>query len=230
MSTEQQEQITDAMVDDLAQEIRRVDGNHSLGACALAEALMPFLVGRALAAQPQAAQEPVAVYHGRCVIDCGDCGHHDIEMLRMIPKGAKLYTHPAPQAAQAVPQNARDILERCREFIDTAPAYPAGADLADQIDALLAAPSAQDINEQRESTDNWRHLALQFDYHRMQAMSHLRNLLADSVGHREVAEAFVLAGPVSGTDIAHDAARYRALPQAARDVLAERQRQEGGGS
>lgn len=30
-------------VDDLAQEIRRVDGNHSLGAGALAEALMPFI-------------------------------------------------------------------------------------------------------------------------------------------------------------------------------------------
>lgn len=30
-------------IDALAQEIRRVDGNHSLGAGALAEALMPFL-------------------------------------------------------------------------------------------------------------------------------------------------------------------------------------------
>ena len=30
-------------VDDLAQEIRRVDGNHSLGAGALAEALFPFM-------------------------------------------------------------------------------------------------------------------------------------------------------------------------------------------
>lgn len=30
-------------VDDLAQEIRRVDGNNSLGAGALAEALMPFI-------------------------------------------------------------------------------------------------------------------------------------------------------------------------------------------
>lgn len=30
-------------IDDLAQEIRRVDGNHDLGAGALAEALMPFL-------------------------------------------------------------------------------------------------------------------------------------------------------------------------------------------
>jgi hypothetical protein len=33
-------------VDDLAQEIRRVDGEHKLGAGALAEALMPFLALR----------------------------------------------------------------------------------------------------------------------------------------------------------------------------------------
>lgn len=38
-------------VDALAQEIRRVDGNHSLGAGALAEALLPFLTA-ALALQP----------------------------------------------------------------------------------------------------------------------------------------------------------------------------------
>ncbi len=38
-------------VDDLAQEIRRVDGNHDLGAGALAEALVPFLSDR-LAAAP----------------------------------------------------------------------------------------------------------------------------------------------------------------------------------
>jgi hypothetical protein len=33
-------------VDRLAEEIRRVDGNHSLGAGALAEALIPFLTGQ----------------------------------------------------------------------------------------------------------------------------------------------------------------------------------------
>lgn len=38
-------------VDDLAQEIRRVDGNHDLGAGALAEALMPFL-SQCLSAAP----------------------------------------------------------------------------------------------------------------------------------------------------------------------------------
>lgn len=51
--------ITRALdVDELANEIRRVDGNHNLGAGALAEALMPFL-------QVQAAPvaEPVAWVH-----------------------------------------------------------------------------------------------------------------------------------------------------------------------
>ncbi|WP_198314704.1 MULTISPECIES: hypothetical protein [unclassified Acidovorax] len=44
----------------------------------------------------------------------------------------------------AAPENIRGILARCRDFIDTtkAPAYPAGVDLADEIDALLAAQPA----------------------------------------------------------------------------------------
>lgn len=44
-------------IDALAQEIRHVDGNHSLGAGALAEALMPFLTAALSAEQTQ----PVAV-------------------------------------------------------------------------------------------------------------------------------------------------------------------------
>ena len=46
--------------------------------------------------------------------------------------------------AQPAPENIRGILARCRDFIDTtkAPAYPAGADLADEIDVLLAAQPA----------------------------------------------------------------------------------------
>ncbi len=41
-----------ALVDQLAQEIRRVDGSHSLGAGALAEALMPFVAALAALAAP----------------------------------------------------------------------------------------------------------------------------------------------------------------------------------
>lgn len=42
-SSEELKMQSEITVDALAQEIRRVDGNHSLGAGALAEALMPFL-------------------------------------------------------------------------------------------------------------------------------------------------------------------------------------------
>lgn len=44
-------------IDDLAQEIRRVDGNHDLGAGALAEALMPYL--RARSSAPEAREGAV---------------------------------------------------------------------------------------------------------------------------------------------------------------------------
>ena len=50
----------------------------------------------AKAAPQQEAQEPAMIYHGRCTIDCGEGGHHDMEMLRMIPAGSKLYTAPQP--------------------------------------------------------------------------------------------------------------------------------------
>jgi hypothetical protein len=42
----------DSSIDELAQEIRRVDGAHSLGAGALAEALMPFITARRAPAAP----------------------------------------------------------------------------------------------------------------------------------------------------------------------------------
>ena len=45
-------------------------------------------------AQPAGEAEPVGIYHGRCIIDCGEHGHHDIEMLKLIPAGSKLYTTP----------------------------------------------------------------------------------------------------------------------------------------
>ena len=47
-------------------------------------------------APQQEAQEPVMIYHGDCTIDCGEHGHHHVELLRMIPAGSKLYTAPQP--------------------------------------------------------------------------------------------------------------------------------------
>lgn len=51
-----------ASIDALAQEIRRVDGRHSLGAAALAEALMPFI---AALQQPSCITRDVAIYIAR---------------------------------------------------------------------------------------------------------------------------------------------------------------------
>lgn len=78
-------------------------------------------------AQPapqQEAQEPVMIYHGDCTIDCGEHGHHHVELLRMIPAGSKLYTAPQP-----LPASQGDALPReefawlvVREACETEPA------------------------------------------------------------------------------------------------------------
>jgi hypothetical protein len=62
---------------------------------------------------PAAEQEPVMIYHGGCTIDCGEHGHHSMEMLKLIPAGTKLYdTPPAAAPVQLVAG-----LEQC-EFDD----------------------------------------------------------------------------------------------------------------
>lgn len=62
-----------------------------------------------------AGQEPVAIYHGNGIIDCGDAGHHNIELLKMIPVGAKLYlASPAIDAAGAK-LNLQDVYTELRD-------------------------------------------------------------------------------------------------------------------
>ena len=62
---------------------------------------------------------------------------HDYSAELLLQHAMLLLEKPAPE-------DIRSILVRCREFIDTTkiPAYPAGADLADEIDVLLAAQPA----------------------------------------------------------------------------------------
>ena len=45
--------------------------------------------------------EPVAIYHGRCVIDCGEHGHLDMQLLKMIPAGTALCTASTVAALKA---------------------------------------------------------------------------------------------------------------------------------
>ena len=45
--------------------------------------------------------EPVMIYRGGCTIDCGEHGHHDMEMLKLIPTGTKLLAEPEVRALLA---------------------------------------------------------------------------------------------------------------------------------
>ncbi len=112
-------------------------------------------VEAALRDAPQQA-EPVAIYHGRCTIDCGEHGHHDIELLKMIPKGARLYTSPsAPTAVEPTGEDStvvepRDedryqLLRRGQHWsvIDGVGDVLRGDDLDVAIDSILAARASK---------------------------------------------------------------------------------------
>lgn len=47
------------------------------------------------------AAEPVAVYKGNGLIDCGDIGHHNVELLKLIPANTPLYMSVAPSLSRS---------------------------------------------------------------------------------------------------------------------------------
>ena len=53
--------------------------------------------------------EPVMIYHGGCTIDCGEHGHHNMEMLKLIPAGTKLFTHPASKPEKLTDEEIKRI-------------------------------------------------------------------------------------------------------------------------
>lgn len=78
------------------------------------------------------------------------------EQQRIVDSIRGLYTAPQP-----APESIRSILVRCREFIDTTkvPAYPAGADLADEIDVLLAhQPAPAPLSDDAKDAARYRYL------------------------------------------------------------------------
>ena len=60
-----------------------------------------------------AAAEPSMIYHGRCIIDCGDSGHQDVTMLKMIARETKLFTHPMPA------QDVTELVDALEELIES---------------------------------------------------------------------------------------------------------------
>jgi hypothetical protein len=77
---------------------------------------------------------------------------------------------------------------------------------------LAAAPAPSDAEA------DWRRLALQFDGHRMQAIGHLKAMLQDPQAHREVAEKFLSAGPLSGEEVLAERIKQLAAAPAPSDL------------
>lgn len=93
-------------IDFLAQEIRRVDGNHTLGAGALAEALMPFIRRAALSNA-----EPI----GEVDVMPGTEGFTMACFLaNEVPIGTKLFLHPS------VPAPLIEALKAARNIVSYA--------------------------------------------------------------------------------------------------------------
>jgi hypothetical protein len=67
--------------------------------------------------------------------------------------------------------------------------------------ALKEAVQLGRLLQEEESKPDWRRLAMQFDGHRMQALGHLRCMVEDPQRHKEQAETFLSAGPLSGEQV-----------------------------
>lgn len=87
------------------------------------------------------------------------------------------------------------------------PAFIELRDLARELERRVSAPVAGEA-------DAWRRLALQFDGHRMQALGHLRVMLADPQAHADRVTEFLAAPPLSGEQVLAERIRALAAPQA----------------
>ena len=76
------------------------------------------------------------IYHGRCTIDCGEHGHHDMEMLRMIPAGSKLYTapQPAPAPLSEMPYEKRKAIQEGEQISASDAWFHARLNMLDTLD------------------------------------------------------------------------------------------------
>jgi hypothetical protein len=120
-----------ADLDKLANEIRRVDGNNSLGAGALAEALWPFV--QALARR-DGVEEPVAWERRKAGSDWLPCNAEDVKFYRSVGQEVRaLYAHPAPADPRP------DPLEALREAQEQGSALVSAVLGGDKMEMLAAA-------------------------------------------------------------------------------------------
>lgn len=89
-----------------------------------------------------------------------------------------------------------------------------------RLHAELQQHNAQ-LADETESASEWRRLALQFDGHRMQALSHLRLLTKHPGDHCAAAVNFLASPPLSGEQVLADRLAQLSARQAAPDGLTQ---------
>ena len=88
-------------------------------------------------------QEPVMVYDGRCIWDCGDGGHQDVTMLKMIAKGTKLYAAAGASPVQPA-QSEKELRHRIRVHL-TNRNYYSHQEFCTKLEELMAEGAAPSI-------------------------------------------------------------------------------------
>ena len=74
---------------------------------------------KALDAEITQSAEPYAVFQG--LVDSGEHGAFNLDLLKMIPRGAYLYLHsPQPQATTPAVPELLEELENCRDLLKIA--------------------------------------------------------------------------------------------------------------
>lgn len=101
---------------------------------------------RAIVEAALSAAEPVAIYKGNGLVDCGDSGHHNVELLKLIPANTPLYAAPpAPSVVvKALVDHNQKMIPRWKEIAEDGPDgnEPLGAVLR-ALEKATAALSAQ---------------------------------------------------------------------------------------
>lgn len=120
---------------------------------------------------------------------------------------SKICTPPLPEGyihSDGPTNNRGELLKYTKRdmVIIRAAALQAGQQAESQKPAVIGAqPAPPESSDGDERANQWRRLALQFDGHRIQAIAHLKTLLAHPDTHAVAARAFLAAPPLSGDQV-----------------------------
>jgi hypothetical protein len=138
-------------------------------------------------------------------------GERIAEKIRALKPGA---TNAGAQPVEQSPYEAITLANLRAGKLSAARVYVGYCEVSEELKAANGAIKRYQAQAAPAPTGDleWRRLALQFDGHRMQAIGHLKCMLKDPQAHKDVAEKFLSAGPISGEEVL--AERIKALAPA----------------